>query len=46
MVRAFITYHDHMHGTILSGSRLASVLFHVYGALALTPARSWKQSHN
>ena len=40
MVRAFITYHDFMHGAILRDSWLASFLFHVYGALALTPARS------
>jgi omega-6 fatty acid desaturase (delta-12 desaturase) len=46
MVRAFITYHDFMHGSMLRQSRLASVLFHVYGAFALTPARSWKKSHN
>lgn len=46
MVRAFITYHDFMHGAILRNSRLGSILFHVYGAFALTPARSWKKSHN
>lgn len=46
MVRAFITYHDFMHGAILRDSRLASLLFHVYGAFILTPARSWKESHN
>lgn len=46
MVRAFITYHDYMHGAILSRSRPAWLLFHVYSALALTPPRSWKQSHN
>ena len=46
MVRAFITYHDYMHGAILSHSSLARFLFHVYSALALTPSRSWKQSHN
>jgi len=46
VVRAFITYHDFMHGAILRRSRLASVLFHLYGAFALTPARSWKKSHN
>jgi omega-6 fatty acid desaturase (delta-12 desaturase) len=46
MVRMFITYHDFMHGAILRGSRLASVLFNVYGAFALTPARSWRKSHN
>jgi omega-6 fatty acid desaturase (delta-12 desaturase) len=46
MVRAFITYHDYMHGSILRGSRLAWVLFRVYSALSLTPPRSWKKSHN
>lgn len=46
MVRAFITYHDYMHGAILSQSRLAWVLFRVYASLGLTPPRSWKKSHN
>jgi omega-6 fatty acid desaturase (delta-12 desaturase) len=46
LVRAFITYHDYMHGAILSGSRVAWILFRVYAALALTPPRSWKKSHN
>jgi len=46
IVRTFITYHDYMHGAILSGSRLAQVLFNVYGAFGLTPPRSWKKSHN
>jgi omega-6 fatty acid desaturase (delta-12 desaturase) len=46
MVRAFITYHDYMHGAILSRSRLAWILFRVYSALSLTPPRSWKLSHN
>lgn len=46
MVRAFITYHDYMHGAILARSRLAWLLFRLYAALALTPPRSWKKSHN
>ena len=46
MVRAFITYHDYMHNAILPRSRLAWLLFRVYAALALTPPRSWKDSHN
>ncbi len=46
MVRTFITYHDYMHGAILRSSRTASALFHVYGLFSLTPARSWKRSHN
>jgi omega-6 fatty acid desaturase (delta-12 desaturase) len=46
MVRAFITYHDYMHRAILVRSRLAWTLFRFYSALALTPPRSWKKSHN
>ena len=46
MVRAFITYHDYMHGAILRDSRLAKWLFRLYAAFALTPPSSWKQSHN
>ena len=46
MVRAFITYHDYMHGAILNDSRVAWWLFHVYGVFALTPPNSWKKSHN
>ena len=46
MVRAFITYHDYMHGSILRTSRVAWLLYRVYAAFALTPPRSWRDSHN
>ena len=46
MVRAFITYHDYMHGSILRNSRLAWILFRIYAVFALTPPRSWRISHN
>lgn len=46
MARGFIAYHDYMHGAILRKSRLARVLMHGYGLFALTPASSWRQSHN
>ena len=46
MVRAFITYHDYMHGAILRNSRAAEWLFRLYSGFALTPASSWKKSHN
>jgi omega-6 fatty acid desaturase (delta-12 desaturase) len=46
MVRAFITYHDYMHGAILRNSRLARWLFGLYAGFALTPPSSWKKSHN
>lgn len=46
MVRTFITYHDFLHGSILRDSRLASVLFWIYGCFALAPPRAWNESHN
>ncbi|MBC7184081.1 MAG: fatty acid desaturase, partial [Marinobacter sp.] len=46
MVRAFITFHDYLHGAILKDSRVAYWLFHAFGALMLTPTRSWLASHN
>lgn len=46
LVRTFILYHDFMHGAILPGSKLARAVFNVYGAVNLTPPRSWRDSHN
>ncbi len=46
LMRAFITYHDYMHNAILSRSRPAWWLFRLYSAFALTPPRSWKNTHN
>ncbi|SFR57641.1 omega-6 fatty acid desaturase (delta-12 desaturase) [Marinobacter gudaonensis] len=46
IVRAFITFHDYLHGAILKNSRVAYWLFHAFGALMLTPTRSWLASHN
>lgn len=46
MTRGFILYHDHMHGALLRRSPLARAIFRTYAAVALTPPRSWRQSHN
>jgi omega-6 fatty acid desaturase (delta-12 desaturase) len=46
MVRGFILYHDHMHGALLPRSFLARAIFRAYAAVALTPPRSWRDSHN
>jgi acyl-lipid omega-6 desaturase (Delta-12 desaturase) len=46
MARAFILYHDFMHGSILKGSRPAKVLMYAVGLLMLVPPRSWRDSHN
>ena len=46
MVRAFIMFHDFMHGALLRGSALGRVLMYGVGTLLLTPPRSWRESHN
>jgi acyl-lipid omega-6 desaturase (Delta-12 desaturase) len=46
LVRNFILVHDFMHGSLLSGSRLARALFHTQGVLMLTPPRVWNETHN
>ncbi|MDH5490752.1 MAG: fatty acid desaturase [Myxococcales bacterium] len=46
VVRAFILYHDVMHGAILKKSALGRLLFAVYGILVLTPSRVWRDTHN
>jgi omega-6 fatty acid desaturase (delta-12 desaturase) len=46
LVRAFILYHDFMHGSILPGSAWARAVFYLYAAVNLTPPRSWRDSHN
>jgi acyl-lipid omega-6 desaturase (Delta-12 desaturase) len=46
LVRAFILYHDFVHGSLLSGSRLAKGLLYSLGLLMLTPPRHWRFSHN
>ena len=45
-VRAFVLYHDFMHGAILRKSRLGKFIFILYGLVILTPSRSWRFSHN
>jgi len=46
IVRAFILYHDFLHGAILSGSRFAKGLFYLFGLAVLTPPRHWRYGHN
>lgn len=45
-VRAFILFHDFMHGALLRESRLGQALFYLYGFVALTPPENWRRSHN
>jgi omega-6 fatty acid desaturase (delta-12 desaturase) len=46
LVRVFCLFHDYQHGAILRNSRVAQVLFWVYGQLILTPVSVWKETHN
>lgn len=45
-VRAFILYHDFMHGSLLRRSRAGRMVFHTVGLLLLSPPRYWRYSHN
>ena len=46
LCRLFIIYHDHQHGTILRGSRIAGFLMTSFGILTLNPPSTWNASHN
>ena len=46
LVRAFVLYHDFVHGSILRKSLAARVLFYLYGIAVLCPPRPWRHSHN
>ena len=45
-VRAFIVYHDYMHGALLRGSKLVRVFLYPFGLYVLTPPRVWRETHN
>ncbi len=46
IVRLFVLYHDHQHGAILAGSRIADWLMRAIGLLILSPSSGWKRSHD
>ncbi len=46
LVRMFILYHDYLHNSIFSGSRLAGGILKLYGNLMLCPPYVWKNSHD
>jgi acyl-lipid omega-6 desaturase (Delta-12 desaturase) len=46
LVRAFVLFHDYMHGSILKRSNLARAIFYLHALLSLSPPRSWRASHN
>lgn len=46
IVRMFVIYHDYLHETILQKSKLADLLFTLFGYYILTPKTVWKRTHN
>jgi acyl-lipid omega-6 desaturase (Delta-12 desaturase) len=44
--RFFIIFHDYQHHTILRGSRIADIIFTVFGVYMITPPNIWKRSHD
>ncbi len=46
VVRTFILYHDHLHGSLLRGSSVARAIFTFYGMLIMTPPKVWRETHN
>ena len=46
IVRMFIIYHDFMHGALLRKSPIARAILYTYALLAMTPPRTWRETHN
>lgn len=46
IVRMFIIYHDFMHGALLRKSLVARAILYAYALLAMTPPRTWRETHN
>jgi omega-6 fatty acid desaturase (delta-12 desaturase) len=46
IVRAFILYHDHLHGALLRASLPARALFWLYGVWVMAPPKVWRETHN
>ena len=44
--RFFIIFHDFQHHTILHKSKIADVIFTVFGIYMITPPSIWKRSHD
>ncbi|MBI5512537.1 MAG: fatty acid desaturase [Deltaproteobacteria bacterium] len=46
IVRAFVLYHDVLHGALHRGQRVLRALYHAYGVWVLNPPSVWRQTHN
>ena len=46
IVRFFVIYHDNRHSAILMRSKLADIIFTLFGLYVLAPSSIWKRSHD
>lgn len=46
IIRLFVLYHDHQHGAILKGSKVADLVMLMFGLATLNPPSVWKRSHD
>ena len=46
VVRIFIFYHDYLHNALFRGSKLAKVIFHLFGFYVMVTPKVWRESHN
>ncbi len=46
IVRMFVIYHDFLHAAILSHSKIANLIFTVFGIYVLAPKTVWRRTHN
>ena len=46
MIRMFVIYHDQQHHTILQKSKVADLIFTLFGIYILAPSSIWKRSHD
>jgi len=45
-VRAFIFYHDYLHGAVFRGSKLGGLVMSFIGYYVLAPRSIWRETHN
>ncbi len=46
IIRFFVIYHDHQHSAILMNSKIANIIFTLFGLYVLAPSSIWKRSHD
>lgn len=46
IVRLFVLYHDHLHGSLLRNSQFARAVFWPFGLLVMAPPLVWRETHN